>query len=83
MLPRPRFRLPLWSAFAIAAGAYVVRSVIHGFEFSPDLPTDAIVLVALLLVIALVAWARADGSDPENDDRAGSQGEDENQDPEC
>ena len=60
MLPRPRFRLPLWAAFAIVAAAYVVRSVARGFDFHPDMPTDAVVLAALLVVVAVVAYVRAD-----------------------
>lgn|GEM_PF-4802131 len=56
---RPRFRLPIWAALAIAGAAYLVRSiVIRGGDFRPDLPSDAVVLVAFVVVIALVAQAR-------------------------
>ncbi len=72
MLPRPRFRLPLLAALAIAGAAFVARSVMRGFDFKPDMPTDAVVLVALLVVIALVAYVRADearhGQSTEDDD---------------
>lgn len=60
MLPRPRFRLPLWAAFAVVGAAYLVRSVLRGFDFRPDLPMDAVLLLLLAIVVALVAWVRAD-----------------------
>ena len=59
MLPRPRFRMPLWTALAVAAGAWAIRSVMRGFDFGLDLPMDAIVLAMLLIVVAMVAWVRA------------------------
>lgn len=56
---RPRFRLPIWAALAIAGAAYLVRSVvIRSGDFRPDWPADAAVLVAFVMVIALVARAR-------------------------
>ena len=71
MLPRPRFRLPLWAAIAIPVAGYVVRSVARGFDFTPDLPVDAVVLALLLAVVALVAWRRID------DARHAAEGKDE------
>lgn len=61
MIPRPTVRLPLWAAFVLAFAAYVVRSAMRGFDFAPDLPVDGIVFVALVVVVGLVAWVRADG----------------------
>lgn len=58
MLPRPAFRMPLWLAVALAAGVYVTRAVVRGFDFRPDMPADAIVGVAFLLVLAIVAYVR-------------------------
>jgi hypothetical protein len=52
--------LPLWVALVIALAAFAVRSASRGFDFTPDMPTDAIVLFALLAVVALVGWLRAD-----------------------
>jgi hypothetical protein len=60
MLPRIDLRLPLGVAAGIAVGAYLLRSVARGFDFRPDLPIDVVVLVLLLLVLAGVAWLRAD-----------------------
>jgi len=60
VLPRPRFRLPLWAAIAIPAAAYAVRSIARGFDFVPDMPTDAIVAALLLAIVAVVAWRRSD-----------------------
>jgi hypothetical protein len=75
---RPSFRLPLWAAVAIAAAAYVVRSVARGGDFTPELPGDAVVYVLLVLVVAAVGLGRArtaherdeklaDEMDPEDD----------------
>lgn len=63
MFPRPRIRIPLWSAVGIVTAAYVVRSVIRGFDFRPDLPVDLVVLALLAVVIGLVAFMRADTRD--------------------
>lgn len=52
--------MPLWAAFAIAGAAYLARGlIIRGGDFSPDLPEDAIVLVALIVGVGLVGVARA------------------------
>lgn len=59
MIPRPRFRLPLWAALAIVMAAYALRSLlIRGGDFSPDLPGDAIVATTLVLAVAFVAYSR-------------------------
>lgn len=58
MLPRPRFRLPLWGAAVIIVVAYVVRSVGRGFDFRPDLPSDLIALLLIVVVLAAVAYMR-------------------------
>jgi hypothetical protein len=65
---RPSFKLPLWAAAAIAAAAYIVRSVARGGDFSPELPGDAVVYGLLVLVIAAVGLGRA---------RAAHEGDDE------
>ena len=62
MLPRPRVRIPLWVALVVPAAAYAVRSAMRGFDFRPDLPTDAVALVALLVVVGSAAWVRAEGA---------------------
>jgi hypothetical protein len=38
--------------------AYAVRSATRGFDIRPDLPSDAIVLLAFLVVLLAVAVAR-------------------------
>ena len=68
MLPRTRLRAPLWTAFAVAAAVFVVRSVARGFDFTPDLPMDAILLVILIVAVALVAWVRADDARRDRDE---------------
>lgn len=56
---RPRIRLPLWAAVALPAAAYVVRSLMRGGDFRPDLPSDALAYTLLALVIFAVAIARS------------------------
>jgi hypothetical protein len=58
VLPRPKFRIPLSAAVGIVLLAYLARSAIRGFDFRPDLPEDAIVLVAFVVVLLAVAVAR-------------------------
>jgi len=65
MLPRPRIRIPFWLAVAIAVAIYLARSAVRGFDFRPDLPADAVILVLLVIVLASVAYVRrAYGDDP-------------------
>lgn len=52
--------MPIWAAFAIVGVAYVARSVMRGFDFRPDMPMDAILLVLLVVAVGLVAWVRTD-----------------------
>jgi hypothetical protein len=52
--------MPLWAVLAVVVAAYGIRSASRGFDFSPDLPGDAMVLVILLVVLALVGWLMAD-----------------------
>lgn len=60
MLPRPRFRLPVWAALIIPAAAYIVRGlIVRGGDMRPDLPSDAVVGAAIVLVVALVAFVRS------------------------
>lgn len=58
MLPRPRIRIPLSLAVGIVAAVYAVRSAMRGFDWRPDMPTDAVVLVAFLVVLGVVAYVR-------------------------
>lgn len=62
--------MPLWAALVLALAAFAVRSVSRGFDFTPELPWDAIALVALLVVVAVVGWLRAD--DARRDTAAGA-----------
>jgi hypothetical protein len=56
--------MPMWAAVAVVAAAYVVRSLIRGGDFRPDLPMDAILAAVLVcLVIVRVALARSAESD--------------------
>lgn len=59
MISRPRISLSITAALAIVAGAYLVRSLaIRGGDFSPDLPSDAIVAGALAVSLAIVWLVR-------------------------
>jgi len=70
--------MPLWTVFALLGAAYLVRSAVRGFDFAPEMPTDAFVAVAALLVTAAVAWLRADDARRDSDqaDDAGVSGVD-------
>jgi hypothetical protein len=77
MIPRPRFRLPVWAAVAIVAAAYVLRSVVlRGGDFRPDLPADAVVAVVLVVALPLVVWARM-STPPDPDDTSVGPADDE------
>ena len=64
---RPRMRIPLTAAVGIPAAAYVLRAALRGWDFSPDLPADAILGVALVVLVAAAWWLRrssaADGAE--------------------
>jgi hypothetical protein len=66
--------MPLWVAVAIAAAAYVARSVWRGFDFRPDLPADIVAVVALAVMLGLVAWARHIAAAPDEDECATESG---------
>lgn len=64
MIPRPRIRLPIWAAVAIAAAAYVARSlVLRGGDFALDMPSDAVALTVFIVGVAAVAWLRTTQDD--------------------
>ena len=69
MLHRWSFRLPLWAGVAIVALIYLGRSAVRGFDFRPDLPGDAVVLVLFVAVLAMVAYVRRAYGDDASDDR--------------
>ena len=54
----PNLKLPLWAAVAIAAAAYVYRSVSRGFDFRPDLPLDGLVFALFVALLAIVYFGR-------------------------
>lgn len=69
---RPRLKLPLWAAVAIPAAAYLIRAAMRG-TLRPDLPGDAVVVGALLLVLLLAAISKRRGDEPNgelNDEHA-------------
>ncbi len=66
---RPRFKIPLWAAFAVPVAAFIIRSVgIRGGNFSIDVPEDLIVFAVLGGAVAAVAWARRTLSGPSEDE---------------
>lgn len=69
--------MPLSAALLIAAAGYLLRGIAKGFDFSPDLPLDAVVLVMLLAVIGIVAWSRAETADDRSQEDPSSEGQDE------
>jgi hypothetical protein len=72
----PSLRLPTWAAVGIVAAAYFVRSAMRGWDFRPDLPVDAVILLVLAVILALrwylqrQGWDRREGAEegaPEGD----------------
>lgn len=56
---RPDIRIPIWAAAGVPAAAYVLRSMLRGWDFRPDLPQDALVTVLLIALIAVASWNRS------------------------
>ncbi len=77
----PKIRLPLWAAVAILAAAYLVRSVARGLDFRPDLPSDAVVLVLFLALVAAVYLSRRLRATEKVDDTLPEKVEDEDERP--
>jgi len=69
--------LPLSAALLIAATVYLLRGIARGFDFSPDLPLDAVVLAMLLAVMGMVAWSRAETADDRSQEDPSDEGEHE------
>lgn len=68
MLARFNLRIPAWVAVAVAALGYVTRSVLKRFDFSLELPLDALIVLMLVIVLAAQWWAgRADEYAPTRD----------------
>lgn len=45
--------MPIWAAVIAVAVVYIGRSAIRGWDFRPDLPIDAVLLVVFLALIGL------------------------------
>jgi hypothetical protein len=69
VLPRPSFRLPLWTVPPIVAGLYAARSLLRG-SWRPEMPLDAVVLVMVVVVMVIVARLRAMDSDGDGEQDA-------------
>lgn len=70
MIPRLRFTLPIWAALAIAGAAYLIRSYLwKNGDLRPEMPQDAVALIAFVTGIVFVAWARSRSRDDESDDQ--------------
>ena len=77
----PRLRIPLWAAILIPVAAYSVRSIVRG-SLQPDLPMDAIVLGAWLLVL-LVAALYGSAAQRRHDDLDAETGETDTDESHC
>ena len=69
--------MPLWAALAACGAAYAIRGVLHNFDFRPELPLDGVIAVALLTVLLLVAYVRADDARRDANEQPGPNGDDE------
>lgn len=78
MIPRPRFRLPIWAALTLVGAAYLLRSwVIRGGDFTLDLPDDAVVALVVIAGVLLVGITRRATDADEADDDARDEGQHE------
>lgn len=68
MIPRPRFRLPIWAALALVGAAYIARVLMRGGDFLPDLPGDAVALVAIIVGLGAAWWLRRMGASDKSQD---------------
>lgn len=57
---RPKVRVPVWTVLVGAVALYVMRSVLRGFDFRPELPLDMFILGLLAAVLIAVGSVRAD-----------------------
>lgn len=76
MIPRPRFKIPIWAALAIVGAAYLLRSIfMRGGELTPDLPGDLVMAAVLAVGLALAGWlkhqARSETQDEAAEERDG------------
>jgi hypothetical protein len=61
--------LPIWGALAIAGAAYLTRAFLwKAGDLRPEMPQDAIALIAFTTGIGFVAWARMRNRDDEPGD---------------
>jgi len=65
-------------AITIVVAAYLARSILRGFDFTPDLPLDALIAGAVLFLLAVRRWSTrtAAADEPENDRANDVRGED-------
>jgi hypothetical protein len=77
----PDIRIPLWAAVAIVAAAYLIRSIARGFDFSLDLPVDAVVLGGFVVLLVIVALARRATASDDSDDSLTQEMEGEHEEP--
>lgn len=65
---RPSLKMPLWAAVGLPAAAYVLRGILRGMYFAPDLPADAVVIGVWILVIAVAAAVRTSSTNHGGDE---------------
>ena len=59
MIGRPRFRIPIWAALALVGAGYLARAWLwKNGDLSPELPSDGVAFVALVVGVSIVAWMR-------------------------
>ena len=59
----------MWAALAACGAAYVIRAALHGFDFRPELPLDAVIAVMLAAVLLAVGYLRADDARRDAEER--------------
>ena len=62
--------MPMWAAVAVVAAAYVLRSMLRGWDFRPDMPIDAILLFTFAALVVL-RWTLGRSTPPKQGDGQG------------
>jgi hypothetical protein len=68
--------MPLWLAVAVVSAAYLLRSALRGFDFRPDMPSDAIAAGLFALVLSIVAYVRRQAGAQDSSDESARDSDD-------
>ena len=64
----PRVRITTRTAVALVAAAYVLRAFLHGWDFRPELPLDALLGAVFLMLLAVRSSLARAAAEPDEDE---------------